>query len=231
MILKSRLLPHSDTQAPIRRTVFRWHWLMQMPISYDACPTPPPFLPPNPLLPTANFLLQVTLSCRIGVREKKRRRERREQKRWKKSGESCRKLCRACVRVCWWCLASALCLRCGPPLLLRLPDGYEQLCGLLSDNCSLLIYNVKLNDSLSPASSPLLEADSALMQAAMPAPIGRGKCQSGCRMLHPHDLKYKSILGRLTVSYVCSGVHAHPDTHNLSLHSHCSHSQIHCLCD
>lgn len=32
-------------------------------------------------------------------------------------------------------------------------------------------------------------------------------------MLHPHDLKYKSILGRLAVSYVCTGIHAHPHTH------------------
>lgn len=67
-----------------------------MPNSYDACPTPPPFLPPNPLLPTANFLLQVTLSCRIGVREKKRRRERREKKRSKKR----RKLQKALQGVC-----------------------------------------------------------------------------------------------------------------------------------
>lgn len=36
---------------------------------------------------------------------------------------------------------------------LQLPDGYDRLCGLLSDNCSLLIYNVKLNDSLGPAPS------------------------------------------------------------------------------
>lgn len=42
-----------------------------------------------------------------------------------------------------------------PPLsrFLQLPDGYDQLCGLLSDNCSLLIYNVKLNDSPGPAPS------------------------------------------------------------------------------
>lgn len=105
------------------------------------------------------------------------------------------------------------CLSSGGPLPLLLLDGWEWFHGLLSDNCSLLIYNVKLNVSLCPASSVLLQADSAVMQAATLALTGWGKCQNGCRMLHPHDLKYKSILGRLAVSYVCTGIHAHPHTH------------------
>lgn len=57
------------------------------------------------------------------------------------------------------------------PLLLLL-DRYERFHGLLSDNCSLLIYNVKLNVSLSPASSLSLQADSTVMQAAKLALTG-----------------------------------------------------------
>lgn len=105
------------------------------------------------------------------------------------------------------------CLSSGGPLPLLLLDGWEWFHGLLSDNCSLLIYNVKLNVSLCPASSLPLQADRAVMQAAVLSLTGWGKCQNGCRMLHPHDLKYKSILGRLAVSYVCTGIHAHPHTH------------------
>lgn len=125
----------------------------------------PPFT--HSQLPAPSYL---ELQDRGQGKEKKKR-----EKGAKKVGKERRKLQKALQGVCEGVLVVS-CLGIvsptWPPLLLRLPDGYEQLCGLLSDNCSLLIYNVKLNDSLSPASSPLLEADSALMQAATPAPIG-----------------------------------------------------------
>ena len=64
----------------------------------------------------------------------------------------------------WWCLASAWCLLWLLSLDSRL-DGEERNHRLLSDNCSLLIYNVKLNVSLSPASALLLQAGCPVMQA------------------------------------------------------------------
>lgn len=75
------------------------------------------------------------------------------------------------------------------PLLLLLLDGCERFHGLLSDNCFLLIYNVKLNVSLRPAPSPSLQAESAVMQAARIILTGSAECHNGCCMLHPHDLK------------------------------------------
>lgn len=140
----------------------------------------------------------------------------------KKSKESCGKLFRERVGVCAWWLASAwFVLERSLPLLLL--DGWESFHGLLSDNCSLLIYNVKLNVSLCPASSPPLQAESTVMQAATLALTGWEKCQNGCRMLHPHDLKYKSILGRL-LSHTCARayMHIHTHIHVLSLLSHSS---------
>lgn len=102
---------------------------------------------------------------------------------------------------------------------------------LLSDNWSLLIYNVKLNVSLSPASTVTLQADSGVMQAATLSLTGSKRCQKGCRMLHPHDLKYKSISARLPVSYVCTVLHAHPHTHTFCpciFIYPCSQLQVHC---
>lgn len=75
------------------------------------------------------------------------------------------------MRRCWWCLALASFVLKRSPLPLLL-DGYERLHGLLSDNCSLLIYNVKLNVSLGPASSLTLQAEGTVMQAADPALTG-----------------------------------------------------------
>lgn len=137
-----------------RRRPLPGDWLRLPPVSHDVP------LQPNPLSPRANFLLQVTLSCRIGVRGKEKRRSEQPAEKVEKERRKLQKE-RVCVCVCCRCLASASCLRRG-----RLPlppsstassscraDGYEQLCGLLSDNCSLLIYNVKLNDSLGPAPS------------------------------------------------------------------------------
>lgn len=115
--------------------------------------------------------------------------------------------------MCWWRLALALFVLGRSPCLPCCWTDEKGSTGLLSDNCSLLIYNVKLNVSLRPASSLPLQADSAVMQAVTLALTGWSKCQNGCRMLHPHDLKYKSILGRLAVSYVCTGIHAQPRTH------------------
>lgn len=75
------------------------------------------------------------------------------------------------MKICWWSLALALFVLKQSVLLLLL-GGYERFHGLLSDNCSLLIYNVKLNVSLSPASPLSLQADSTVMQAATMALIG-----------------------------------------------------------
>lgn len=69
----------------------------------------------------------------------------------------------------------------------------EGSAGPLSDNCFLLIYNVKLNVSLRPASARPLQADRAVTQAGRAALTGWQECQNWCRMLHLHDLKYKSL--------------------------------------
>lgn len=68
----------------------------------------------------------------------------------------------------WWLASALFVLRQCLPLLL--PDEWERFHRLLSDNCSLLIYNVKLNVSLGPASSLLLQADRAVTRAATVAP-------------------------------------------------------------
>lgn len=72
-----------------RRRPPRGDWLRLMPLCRDVPPLH--LLLPNPLSPRANFLLQVTLSCRIGVRG--------EEEKRRKSGESCGKSARACVCV------------------------------------------------------------------------------------------------------------------------------------